>query len=111
VSDLDASEREAGGDLASRSDASGEPPKGALAELDAKVLRAERSTETAFELVEQPDLRARRDRDAEVQAEHMRTAPKYWARTRARLDKAELERPIGHVTVPPLAAEEQPSTD
>jgi transposase/FtsZ-binding cell division protein ZapB len=29
-------------------------------------------------------------------------APKYWARTRTRLDTAELARPLGHVTIPPL---------
>jgi hypothetical protein len=35
-------------------------------------------------------------------------APKYWARTRARLDPRELELPLGRVSVPPpLAAEEQ----
>jgi transposase/uncharacterized coiled-coil protein SlyX len=35
-------------------------------------------------------------------------APKYWARTRVRLDPRELDRPLGHVSVPPpLAAEEQ----
>ena len=44
-------------------------------------------------------------------ARYLELAPKYWARTRARLDQAELDRPIGRVTVPPLAAEEQPSTD
>jgi transposase len=42
---------------------------------------------------------------------YLELAPKYWARTRARLDEAELKRPIGHVTVPPLPAEQQPSTD
>jgi transposase len=40
---------------------------------------------------------------------YLELAPKYWAATRARLDVAELERPIGHVTVPPRAAEQQPS--
>ena len=35
-------------------------------------------------------------------------APKYWAKTRARLDPRELELPLGHVSVPPpLAAEQQ----
>ena len=35
-------------------------------------------------------------------------APKYWARTRARLDPTELARPLGHVSVPgPLPPEEQ----
>lgn len=39
-------------------------------------------------------------------------APKYWARTRARLDPKELELPLGHVSVPPpLAAEEQGASD
>ena len=42
---------------------------------------------------------------------YLELAPKYWARTRARLDQAELERPIGHVTVPPFATEQQLSTD
>jgi len=43
---------------------------------------------------------------------YLELAPKYWTRTRARLDQAELKRPIGHVTVPPqLPAEQQPSTD
>ena len=42
---------------------------------------------------------------------YLELAPKYWARTRARLDDVEMKRPIGHVTVPPLAAEQQPSTD
>ena len=42
---------------------------------------------------------------------YLELAPKYWARTRARLDEAELKLPIGHVTVPPpLPAEQQPST-
>ena len=35
-------------------------------------------------------------------------APKYWPKTRARLDPRELEMPLGHVSVPPpLAAEQQ----
>ena len=39
---------------------------------------------------------------------YLELAPKYWARTRARLDATELALPIGHVTVPPPAlAEEQ----
>ena len=43
---------------------------------------------------------------------YLELAPKYWKRTRALLDQAELKRPIGHVTVPPqLPAEQQPSTD
>jgi hypothetical protein len=38
-------------------------------------------------------------------------ASRDWTRTRARLDLAELDRPLGHVTVPPaLTAEEQRST-
>ncbi|MCW5833929.1 MAG: hypothetical protein KIS78_16130 [Labilithrix sp.] len=41
---------------------------------------------------------------------YLELAPKYWLATRARLDAAELERPIGSVTVPAsLAAEEQAS--
>jgi len=66
----DAPEREAGGELASRSDAPSESPEGATTELDAKVLRPERCTVPAFARVELPDLRARSDRDAEVQAVH-----------------------------------------
>ena len=34
-------------------------------------------------------------------ARYLELTPKYWARTRARLDAAEMERPLGHVTVPP----------
>jgi transposase len=34
---------------------------------------------------------------------YLELAPKYWARTRARLDQRELELPIGHITVPPPA--------
>ena len=41
---------------------------------------------------------------------YLELAPKYWARTRARLDPAELARPLGHISVPgPLPPEEQPS--
>ena len=40
---------------------------------------------------------------------YLELAPKYWTATRARLDAVELEREIGHVTVPPLAAKEQAS--
>jgi transposase len=42
---------------------------------------------------------------------YLELAPKYWARTRARLDPAELAQPLGHVSVPgPLPPpEEQPS--
>jgi transposase len=32
---------------------------------------------------------------------YLELAPKYWARTRARLDQAQLKLPLGHVTVPP----------
>ena len=42
---------------------------------------------------------------------YLELTPKYWLRTRARLDPVELARPLGHVTVPPpLAAEEQDPT-
>lgn len=34
---------------------------------------------------------------------YLELAPKYWTATRARLDQRELERPLGHVTVPPPA--------
>ncbi|MCW5816756.1 MAG: transposase [Labilithrix sp.] len=41
---------------------------------------------------------------------YLELAPKYWARTRARLDAEELKLAVGHVTVPPpLPAEQQPS--
>lgn len=36
---------------------------------------------------------------------YLELAPKYWARTRARLVGAELRRAVGHVTVPPIASE------
>ena len=40
---------------------------------------------------------------------YLELAPKYWARTRARLDDAELKLAIGHVNVPPsLTAQQQP---
>lgn len=40
---------------------------------------------------------------------YLELAPKYWARTRARLAPTELARPLGHVSVPgPLPPEEQP---
>ena len=42
---------------------------------------------------------------------YLELAPKYWARTLARLDHLEMKRPIGYVTVPPRAAEQQPSSD
>ena len=38
---------------------------------------------------------------------YLELAPKYWAATRARLSPEELARPLGHVTVPPPAAEQQ----
>ena len=39
---------------------------------------------------------------------YLELAPKYWTRTRARLDAKELELAVGHVTVPPpLTAEQQ----
>jgi transposase len=41
---------------------------------------------------------------------YLELAPKYWGRTRARLDQRELELPIGHVSVPPPPALEQPSS-
>jgi transposase len=41
---------------------------------------------------------------------YLELAPKYWARTRARLDQRELELPLGHVTVPP-SAQQQSSSD
>jgi hypothetical protein len=41
-------------------------------------------------------------------ARRLELAPKYWAKTRARLDPTELELPLGRVSVPPpLAAEQQ----
>ena len=42
---------------------------------------------------------------------YLELTPKYWARTRDRLDKAELKLAIGHVTVPPLPAQQQSSAD
>jgi hypothetical protein len=41
---------------------------------------------------------------------YLKLAPKYWARTRARLDRREFELPLGHVTVPP-SAQQQTSPD
>jgi hypothetical protein len=42
---------------------------------------------------------------------YLELAPKYWSRTRARLDPCQLDRPLGYVTVPsPLSAEEQRAT-
>jgi transposase len=37
---------------------------------------------------------------------YLELAPKYWTRTRERLVRAELELPVGHVTVPPRRAEQ-----
>jgi transposase len=42
---------------------------------------------------------------------YLELAPKYWARTRARLDPRELELPLGHVTVPTPSAQQQTSSD
>ena len=42
---------------------------------------------------------------------YLELTPKYWTRTRARLVQAELKLAIGHVTVPPLAAEQKPTSD
>ena len=42
---------------------------------------------------------------------YLELAPKYWAATRARLDASELARPIGHITVPPVATKEQAATN
>ncbi len=41
---------------------------------------------------------------------YIELAPKYWSLTRARLAAAELERPVGPVTVPPPRSEEQSAT-
>jgi hypothetical protein len=40
---------------------------------------------------------------------YLELAPKYWARTRATLDEREIELAVGHVTVPPPPAQQQPS--
>jgi hypothetical protein len=40
---------------------------------------------------------------------YLELAPRYWARTRARLDADELAKPIGRVTVPPLAEQQSSS--
>ena len=42
---------------------------------------------------------------------YLELTPKYWLRTRARLVEREMKLPVGHVTVPPLSAEQQPPTD
>jgi len=44
---------------------------------------------------------------------YLELAPAYWARTRERLDSAEFDAELGHITVPPSSASttEQPSTD
>ena len=41
---------------------------------------------------------------------YLELAPKYWARTRERLDPAEIELALGRVTVPPRTAEQQPTS-
>ncbi len=38
---------------------------------------------------------------------YLELTPKYWAATRARLNAEELERPLGHITVPPPSPEQQ----
>ena len=43
---------------------------------------------------------------------YLELAPKYWRRTRDQLDPAELERPLGHITVPaplPTPKEQAPT--
>ena len=50
--------------------APGEPPKSPATPLDPEVLDAERIAASTTELVQRPDLRARGDGDAEVEAEH-----------------------------------------
>jgi transposase len=35
---------------------------------------------------------------------HLELAPKFWTATRAKLDAAELNAPVGVITVPPVAA-------
>ena len=43
---------------------------------------------------------------------YLELAPKYWLRTRERLDPEELKLPLGRLTVPPpLAAEQQPAAN
>jgi transposase len=42
---------------------------------------------------------------------YLELAPKYWRATRARLDPREIERELGHITVPPPPSREQPSTN
>jgi len=41
---------------------------------------------------------------------YLELAPKYWAATRARLDQRQLGRPLGPISVPPPASEQQSST-
>ena len=41
---------------------------------------------------------------------YLELAPKYWARTRARIDADELERPLGPITVPPPLTTEEKAT-
>jgi len=38
-------------------------------------------------------------------------SPKYWLGTRSRIDADELERPVGVITVPPPAAEQERSAN
>jgi transposase len=43
---------------------------------------------------------------------YLELAPKYWLRTRARLDPEELKLPLGRLTVPPpLSAEQKPASN
>jgi transposase len=43
---------------------------------------------------------------------YLELSPRFWAETRSRLDPAELEKPIGHITVPPpLPPQEQAASD
>ena len=42
---------------------------------------------------------------------YLELAPKYWAKTRARLDPAELAREIGTLTIPPPLPLEAPATN
>ena len=41
---------------------------------------------------------------------YLELTPKYWLRTRARLVESEMKLAVGHVTVPPLSAEQQSPT-
>ena len=42
---------------------------------------------------------------------YLEPSPKYWLATRARLEAAELNQPIGIITVPPSAAEQERSAN